>query len=460
MSANGYVNAIVSVNFNEKNIANKEITLDFNIREGEKLYIRKINIIGNYSTDDTILRQELRQMEGAAYNQNSIESSIRHIKNLGYIKSVNCIPHGTATGKWLDLDCIIEEDNSTSSATAELGYGDPDGFIVNLMLNKNNVFGTGNKLSLQFNRSKSEKTYKIFHSWPHLSLRGDNATAKIYYTKFTPGKTNISQYHTDSYGMNLSYGIPLADNTGFNMGLGFEHMKLSSLENTPEEISTYISNYGDIFNQLKLSFSLVHSTIDNSYMPIYGVRRNLSLETAVPYQNVDNVLSYYKINFTNNWYKPLYTLANGGKFIFLSNTKLGYGAGLGNQGSDLPFFKNYFAGGIGSVRGYVGNSLGPRGTLSGGGEGNALGGNVLLVQSLNLIVPQKLYEQARVSLFFDAGNVYENNIDLNQIRYSAGVAVQANINNMLPVVFSLGFPLKQFSNDKKETFAFSITTDI
>ncbi len=451
----GYANANVNVGIRNIDKSKHTAEIDFAIAPGPQFYVKHIDFKNNYLTDDLVLRQELQQFEGSLYQKDKVTSSLRHLNNVGYLKNINCSHARIANTSWLDINCSVEESLS-STLTGQLGYSDVEGLLYGFNFKQNNFLGTGNVVSLEFNRTEMEKTYKIYHSWPHLSLAGDSADVSIYYKNFTPNRTNLSQYQTNNYGAAVSYGVTTSDHSGAAINAGFENIKITTMAGSPTEITNYVADYGDSFNDFKIGFSWNYNLLDRAVFPNSGLSQHFASDFGLPINSNADTLSYYKLNYKSSLFKTLYSFSPQHKLIVNLNTKLGYGRGLGNQDSDLPFFKNFFAGGIGSIRGFKSNSLGPHGSISSGGS-SPLGGDIMLIESANIIIPQSFSEDVRFGLFVDAGNVFSGSIDWSDIKYSAGVSIQWRT-QIAPFEFSFGFPINAKSLDEKEKFAFTIST--
>ena len=452
----GYANTNVNVGISNVDKTKHTAEIEFTVVPGEKFYVKHIRFSNNYLTDDIIMRQELQQFEGTLYQKSKVMSSLRHLNNVGYLKNIHCSHKRIEDTKWLDLNCAVEE-SLASTLTGQVGYSDVEGILYGFNFKQNNFLGTGNVISLEFNRTEMEKTYRLYHSWPHLTLAGDSASASIYYKNFTPNRTNISQYHTNNYGVSAGYGVAVSDHSSAHVNAGVENIKITTMDDSPTEITNYIANYGDDFNDFKIGLGWNYNLLDRAMFPTSGLSQNFVADVGVPINDEASTLSYYKLSYKSSLFKTLYSFTPHHKLVLNLNTKLGYGHGLGNQNSELPFFKNFFAGGIGTIRGFRSNSLGPQGTITDSTASSPLGGDIMLIESANLIIPQSFSENVRLSLFLDMGNVYDGSIDWSDIKYSTGLSIQWRT-QIAPFEFSFGFPINAKSTDEKEKFAFTIAT--
>jgi outer membrane protein insertion porin family len=168
-------------------------------------------------------------------------------------------------------------------------------------------------------------------------------------------------------------------------------------------------------------------------------------------------LEYYKLSYQYQWLRPMF-----GNSTLMLNGEIGWGGGLGDQ--DLPFFRNFYAGGIGSVRGFDNGTLGPKVLSS--GDVISIGGDKRLVGNAELMFPFPGADNdrsLRMSLFFDVGGVWGPNdragnykdISFSEMRYSAGLAVTW-LSPMGPIKLSLAKPLRSMPDDKEQAFQFQL----
>lgn len=455
LSEQGYTGALVTVKTKHVNMKTHVVDMAIEVDPGKTYTVRDIEFSGNYVSDEKVLRHALVQYEGAVYSQEQIDISTRKLKNLGYIKNATCQPKPVGASQFVDVDCRVEE-AMASTMTGKVGYSDTEKFLYGLNFSQNNFLGTGNAFSIDFNHSEAETSYNVSHAWPNLTVDGVSGNMNVFYRKTTPNRVNVSQYHTDNYGLSFGLGIPVAKDHRLSSSVGYEHIKIKAFDDSPTEITDYIATYGDIFKQLKWSVSWGYNSLDRFIFPTTGQNHDVVADIAIPYNDEDKTLAYYKLIYKNTIYQPLFHVGTFGDVIFLSKTSVGYGDGLGNQDGNLPWFRNFFAGGLGSVRGYKVNSLGPKGTQSSGATGSALGGNILLTQSVNVIIPQSINEDMRFAVFFDMGNVYADHVSLSDLRYAAGVSLQWRT-AIAPLVFNFGFPIHLRSEDVEDRFSFSVS---
>ena len=384
------------------------VLLQYRIETGKRYYVRRISVSGNTKSKSAVVRRELVQLEGSRYSHHDIEESKRRIRNLPYFSDVSVSPKSVA-GKshQLDLDVAVKE-VSAGRASINGGYADTDGFLYGLTINEPNFAGTGNEVSLSFQRSSYSSEYNFGYVNPYYTVNGLSRGFNLYYTKVTPSKVNLTSYSTNGYGGSVAYSMPISEYNRINYGFGYQRLRIvTDNTNTASSILSFLNQHGRKFDEVTLSGGWSFSDYDRFPFVRKGFHQSVGLEVGTPVFR--RSLRYFKVNYSANGYYPIWK-----DYIFNAHTTLGYGNGYGSE-HNLPFFKNYYAGGVKTVPGYEGNSLGPRDEF-----GNAMGGNIELVGGVQLILPQFLSPKLRIALTFNAGNVFNKRVELDQLRYSAG----------------------------------------
>ncbi|MGB5306343.1 MAG: BamA/TamA family outer membrane protein, partial [Gammaproteobacteria bacterium] len=260
-------------------------------------------------------------------------------------------------------------------------------------------------------------------------------------------EANLSDYNTYTRGADVNFGIPVNEFDTIRFSLGYQGLDLSPTAASPLEVTDFIGKHGDSYDSAVLTGSWSHDSRNKTLFADRGGLQRLSLETTFP----GSGLEYYKLNYEQRRYIPLtrdFTLALKGR--------LGYGDGYGDF-ENLPFFENFFAGGVRSVRGFEDNTLGPLDS-----NGNSIGGSFLLVLNAEIIFPIPFVEDSksvRLSAFLDAGNVYRDfdAFDAGDLRYSTGLA-GIWLSPLGPISVSLGFPLNAEDTDQEQNFQFTVGT--
>lgn len=432
---------------------NKTVFITFAIDPGRHVYVRRINFHGNTKTGDYVLRNVIRQDEGSLLSLHNIKESERQLRLLSYLKNINInttpVPE---TNNQVDLDVNVEE-ASSAEASASIGYG-TNGPQVNAAFNQHNFMGTGRSAGLSFNASYWGQQYSFNYYNPFYTNTGIGRGINIYYQTFDPERLDVAAYSADRVGGDVNYNMLLSEQSSVQFGYGLQNLHIKSVGSV-QQIQNFVNLYGDNFNEIRLTSGWNRNSYDQLPYPNKGLNQQLSGMVALP--ATPESLTYYKAGYSAHVYQPLIR-----GFIFSILGNINYGNGFKDK--SLPFFENYYAGGIaqpgGQVRGYDSFSLGPRDIY-----GNAIGGNFLVNGSAALILPYPLSrDNVRTSLFADAGNVFARGIpaaltgtNAGPIRYSGGVSLEWR-SPFGPLAFSLAKPLNMQQGDSDQLFQFSLSS--
>ncbi len=444
------------------NEQNKTLFVHFVIRPGNRIYIRYVHFSGNTATSDSVLRSSMRQMEGEVASVKNIRESKRQINLLGFFQHVqeNVTPVPNSPNQ-VDLDYKVTE---TPSAQATFGAGySTDGVVLQAGVNESNFLGTGRSVGLNFNRSEYARTYSFNYNNPYYTADGVQRGFNVYNTETTPGAVNLEPYSFTTYGGMLTYSIPFSEEDSYQFGVGAQRTTLHLGDNPSIQVQSFAAAQGSAFNQTLLSFGLTRNDLDRAYLPTDGSYQQFNVSASGPLSG--NALDYYTATYQAHLYQPL---SESHEYIAGFSGALGYGNGYGRT-QGLPFFVNYYAGGLGydgAVRGYETNTLGPQDN-----QGNPMGGNALIAGSAEFIFPNPIdKDNVRTSVFVDSGDVYATRnvynigqqqvgINLGQLRYSTGFDIQWRLpilNAVLEV--ALAKALNPKPQDQTEPFSFNIGT--
>ncbi len=426
---------------------NNEVSLAFFIDPGKRVYVRRVNVEGNVSTRDEVLRREMRQMEAGWFSAEKVERSRARLQRLGYFEDVNVeTPSVPGTTDQVDVNYSVAE-TSSGSITAGLGYSQSSGLLFNASVSQDNFLGSGKRVSFAFNNSDINTVYSFSYTNPYYTIDGISRGFGSYYRETDADEANLSDYTTDSFGANVSFGIPITEYERIYLNTEYENIELKPTIASPSEVFDFIDRHGDSYDNIKLTGSWSHDTRNKAIFADRGGLMRIALETAIP----GSGLEYYKLNYRQQQFVPLT------RNLTLSlNGELGYGEGFGDH-EQLPFFENFFAGGVRSVRGFEDNTLGPLDS-----NGNPIGGSFRVVGNAELIFPVPFFEDAksfRLSAFFDIGNVFEDfkDFDADELRYSVGLA-GLWLSPLGPLSISLGYPINDEADDEVQNFQFTIGT--
>ncbi len=394
----------------------------------------------------------IRQNEGGLLSLHNIKESERQMRILGYLKDVHVkttpVP---GENNQVDLDIDIEEAPS-AEANASIGYG-TNGPQVNAAFNQHNFLGTGRSMGLSFNASYWGQNYSVNYFNPFYSKTGIGRGFNGYFETVDPRRLDVSAYSSDRFGGDVSYSMLVGEHSSLQFGYGYQGLDIKSMGSVIP-IQNFVMTYGRNFQEGRLVAGMNRNTYDQMPFPNRGWNQQFNALIALPATSPS--FSYYKAGYQMHWYQPLIS-----GFIFTALGNVGYGNQFNNLG--LPFFENYYAGGIaqpGQVRGYQSFSLGPQDN-----NDNSLGGNLIGNGSVGLILPYPLSrDTVRTSAFLDFGNVFSYGLPLNlqgtpagPIRYSSGVAIEWR-SPFGPLAFSVGVPVNPQQIDKTQYFQFSMSS--
>lgn len=433
------------------NEQDKTVFINFLVDPGRHVYVRRIKFHGNVKTADYVLRNTIRQNEGALLSLHHIKESERQLRVLGYLKNVDVkttpVP---GTNNQVDLDVQIEEAPS-AEASASVGYG-TNGYQVNASINQHNFMGTGRSMGASFDTSMWGQNYSVNYYNPFFTDTGIGRGVSLYFSKVDPKNLNVATYNSNRYGGDVNYGFPLSEYSGFQLGYGYQDVDIKTT-GWVIPIRNFVAMYGNHFQEIRLTSGWSRNTYDQVPYPTKGFNQRASAWVALP--ATSQSLSYYKTSYQAHLYQPI---TRGWILSVLGN--VGYGNTFNDQG--LPFFENFYAGGTaqpGQVRGYYSYSLGPLDNT-----GNAMGANLLTNGSLGLIFPYPLSRDTiRTTLFADAGNVFAiGTPDLlrgtpsGSMRYSAGVSLEWR-SPFGPLAFSVAKALNPEPTDQTQYFQLAVS---
>jgi outer membrane protein insertion porin family len=434
------VNTVPDVN--EKT---REVDLTFFVDPGKRVYVRRVNFAGNTKTRDEVLRQEMRQMEGGWFSAEKVERSRARLQRTGFFEEVNVeTPAVPASTDQVDVDYSVTEQPS-GSVSVGLGFAQSSGIILNGSISQDNFFGTGRRVDASINNSSVTKVFSGSYTNPYYTVDGISRGFGASFRETNADEADLSNYSTDSYGVNVTYGFPLSEHNFFRFTISADSLKLKNTEFSSREVREFVADHGEDFKSLSLSSSLGHDTRNRRIFPSQGGERRISVDAKVP----GSELEYYKIDLRIQEFVPLTKL-----FIFNAKLDIGYGDGYGDF-DNLPFFANYFAGGVRSVRGWEDFSLGPRDD-----ENDPLGGSFKTVGNLQIVFPPPFLTDSnsvRLSTFYDIGNVFPGaeDFETSDLRMSVGLGLTW-LSPVGPLAISIAQPLNDKSGDDVQKIQFTL----
>jgi outer membrane protein insertion porin family len=473
----GYSNAEIEP-VPELNHETKEAEITFYVDPKSRVYVRRINFHGVSEVNDEVLRREMRQMESSYLSNQQVERSKVLLQRLPYVEQVN-VRNTPVPGvpDMVDIDFDIEY-RMPGQFSGGIGYSESQKLMLNGSIVHTNFLGTGNRVALEAISGRYQKLYSLSHTDPYRTMDGVSRTVAINYRDITQFTSASSDFSTTSGGLTLDYGYPISEYQRISLGLNYQRSELLSSTSSTQQAQDWVLNngnpfiedigngavfFGTEFDTVEMIAGWSFDSRNRALFANRGTRQQLVLAVAVPGSDVE----YYQARYNFTKYMPLF-----GRWTGRINAELGIAEAMGET-TAAPPFKQFYGGGPSSVRGFKESWLGPRDSF-----GRPYGGNVLVASQLELIIPlpDKWASQARASIFYDIGNVFntgeveftdklgapiEYKPNFDDLRASIGIGVQW----LAPLGlfrFSYAYPLNEYRGndryygDEIERFQFSI----
>ncbi len=442
------VNAIPEINKEDHTAA-----FTFFVDPGRRVYVRRINLTGNTRTRDSVLRREMRQLESAWYAGDKIDRSKERLNRLQFFDSVDIeTPVVPGSTDQVDININVTE-KSTGSVQFGAGLSSSDGVVLGVTVSQANFLGTGNRVNAQVNTGSINTIYSLSYTDPYFTPDGISRGFDAYRRDVDTGDDNnkTGTYSSSSYGAGVRFGLPLTEKSFLTTGLTADFTTIDLQADSPQQYLDFCGNSkGCDANSIQASIGWTYDSRDNTLFPNRGVLQRLTAEVGLP--GLD--LQYYKFEYKHAWYKNVFK-----NVTFLLNGELGYADSYGSK--KYPFFKNFYAGGVNSVRGYDNGTIGPKSKKDPGtGDVYSVGGTQRVVGNAELFVPVpgiKDSSQFRLSAFVDMGNVYaqDESLSLGELRYSTGVGISW-FSPFGPLKLVLAKALNAKDDDQTQTLQFQL----
>jgi outer membrane protein insertion porin family len=485
----------------------KTVDMTFAVDPGKRVYVNHINIKGNTTTRDEVLRREMRQMESSWASSSKIERSKVRLERLGYFESVNVeTPQVAGTADQIDANYTVVE-KASGNLSAGVGYSQVQGVILNANVSQDNVFGSGKRVNLAFNNSTYSTSYQFGFLNPYFTTDGVSQGYNLGYTKRNNASINLANFNTNTASASTNFSVPIneTDIIRFDTEIRQTKLKVPPLTDAignpisvstdsagnitatdnlgnpvtttdsvnyysssgysvypyrSQQITDFINKNGSSFLNFGETVSWVHDTFNRAIFPNNGGQQRASVQATIP----GSSLTYYKLGYRHQHYFPI-----AKDFTLKLNGEVAYGNGYGNTKS-LPFIENFYGGGTGSVRGFRNNTLGPRDSQINVLNpnlyypGNPIGGSTKIIGNAELFFPVPFMTETksiRLGTFFDAGSI-SNSFSTNGMRYSAGLSGEwlspfgaLSVSAAYPLNAKAADPLTGYAGDQKQSFQFN-----
>jgi outer membrane protein insertion porin family len=460
----------------------RTVAINFFVEPGQRVYVRRILFKGNTRTSDEVIRREMRQFEGMWYSQAAIDRSKIRLQRTGFFQDINIeTPQVPGTPDQVDVIISMKERQSGQFVFG-LGYSQVQGLQTSVSVSQDNFFGTGNRVGFTVSNNVFSKRVDFSYLDPYFTDSGISLGYNVVYREVDFGNQNLANFTSDNGALQAVFGLPLSetDTVGLIFGIDRNQLNVSQF-GSPIEFFDYINAVGRrTFNSWRTELSWARDSRNAFFNPTRGTFQRVSAEIALPGSTVE----YYKLYYQFARYWPLHRT-----MVLLTAAEIGYGDSYGDSFSreiqainsvgdpvfdddgnpifrtitadGLPFFENFYAGGVRSIRGFEDNTLGPRGTLLlNSNIRQPIGGAFKTTGTLELIFPTLLdSDTTRISAFLDIGNVFAdfNAFSVSEYRASVGVALQWQA-PIGPIILNLSMPVKKKDDDEIERLQFTFGT--
>jgi outer membrane protein insertion porin family len=424
----------------------RTVAFTFVVDPGRRVYVRRINVVGNTRTRDEVVRREMRQLEGAFYDAEKLRQSKMRVDRTDYFAEVD-IETPAVAGSTDQVDVTVRvKEKSTGSILVGLGFSSVEKFVLQGSISQSNFLGSGNTVAAGFNSGRINQNYALSYTNPYYTVDGLSRGFDLYKRRVNSSTLSVGNYRTDTVGGGVRFGYPIGESESLSFGMSAENTELTLDDTSPPRLLSFRNQFGSEYASLIANIGLTRDTRDSAIWTTRGVVTRTTFE-ATPAGD----LSYYRISAEHNWFYPV-----SRNLTLFMRGEIAAADGFGDK--PLPFFKNYYAGGMGTVRGYRSAGIGPRDPF----DDSAIGGTKRLVGTTELLFPMPGSGQdrsIRIGAFIDAGQVYAANqkMTLSDMRFSTGLSLQW-LSPVGPLRLSYAFPFKNDAGDRTQRGQFSLGT--
>lgn len=444
----GYANARAAIETNI-NDADASVEVVYAVELGEAVYVRRINIVGNETTADEVIRRELLQFEAERYSRRKVQRSLSRVRRLGYFDNVR-IDTLPVEGSAAQVDLLVSvEEANTGEVRFGAGFATDGGLSYNAGFSNRNIFGSGNDFTADFSKSEDALEIDFELNERYHTSEGVTRHTGLSYDK-SDATSDSAAYSIDGYKVEYGYDFPFTDDGIYNLYLAYQQVEVKSVTAT---YKPFTDRHGKKFDAALLESGLVYDTRDSARLPTAGQRIDVRAQAALPVLE----LRYYSLSYRHDYYRALPQLPTEP----VLHARLGWGVGDAYGGGEYPFYRRFLLGGVNTLRGFAANSVG---YTSIGGD--AVGGKARLHMSLEASSALELFGQQNIYLvpFMDMGTVGKElglgsgmKDKWGSLRSSAGLELRW-LSPVGPLRFIYAVPLSDEPTDKTKKFQFSISS--
>ncbi|WP_298600141.1 outer membrane protein assembly factor BamA [uncultured Limnohabitans sp.] len=430
---------------------NNRVQFVLQAEPSRRAYVRRILVAGNNRTRDEVIRREFRQFEAAWYDGDKIRLSRDRVDRLGFFTDVNVetieIP---GTPDQVDLTFTVAE-KPTGSISLGAGFSSAEKVTLSFGIRQENAFGSGNYLAVEVNTSKYNRNLVLSTTDPYFTQNGISRTLDVFQRTTRPYLGDVNSYSLINSGLGLRFGVPVTETDTVFVGANAEQTEIKEGTGLPDPYREYADKFGSTSTALPLTLGWARDGRDSALVPSKGTLQRLNADLSLA-----GDVRYFRSNYQYQQYFPL-----SKKYTLALNADLGWGTGL--NGQVFPMFKNFYVGGLGSVRGFEQSTLGPsKPTSTTNLTPVYLGGAKKLVLNAEFMMPfpgAGNDKTLRLYGFTDVGRAFDDSekLSLSELRVSAGIGLSW-ISPMGPLRFSYATPIRQQTGDKIQRLQFQIGT--
>ena len=439
----GYVFANVNM-IPEIDNDRKTIDMTFFVDPGKKIYVRHVNIAGNTTTRDEVLRREMRQMESAIASTTKIERSKIRLQQLGFFEQVTVeTPPVVGATDEMDVNYKVVE-KASGNMMAGFGFSQTQGLVLNASISQNNVLGSGKRVDLNFNNSDVTTVYSFGFYNPYFTDDGVSLGYNLNWRETNSRNANTAFYSMDTAGASMNFGIPVneTDRLRFNLDVNQQKLKDYSASGSIFDAIQALGSEAS-YTTFGGAIGWSHNTVNSAIFPTSGRQQRLSASATVPGSDI----TYFKLGYKHQEYFPI-----AKDMTFRVKGEIAYGDGYGDT-KNLPFFQNFYAGGVQTIRGFNDNTVGPKDS-----QGRPWGGSTKVLANAELLFPVPFFEDnqsMRLGTFVDAGMVSDGGFDTEYLRFSFGLS-GTWLSPFGAITVSTAMPMNTQDNDDIKMFQFSM----
>ncbi|MFM9971050.1 MAG: outer membrane protein assembly factor BamA [Burkholderiales bacterium] len=424
--------------------AKRTVSFTILVDPGRRVYVRRINVVGNTRTRDEVVRRELRQLEGAFYDASKLTLSKQRVDRTQYFSEVD-VDTTPVSGSSDQIDVTLKvREKPTGSMLVGLGFSSAEKIVFQGSVAQSNFLGSGNTVGGAFNTGKINQNLSFSYTNPYYNVDGLSRGFQVNKRRTNAAALNLGNYSTDTVGGGVNFGYPLSEQDSVFFGMAADRTSMNLGATAPPRLVAFANQFGSNYTSLTGNLGFAKDTRDSGIWTTSGLVQRANLEVTPA-----GDLNYYRLTVETNWY---YSFTRD--LTMMLRGEAATADGFGNK--PLPFFKNFYGGGIGTLRGYRTASLGPRDPV----DDSSIGGNKRLTGSAELLFPMPgagLDRSLRIAVFADAGQVYgvSEKMSLGSLRYSSGLALSW-LSPMGPIRVSLAYPLNVKTGDKLQKGQFTL----